>query len=38
LLSDNIGFKVAFFLVVACYAYILFFGYVKSKQKAFVSS
>jgi FHS family L-fucose permease-like MFS transporter len=38
LLSDNIGFKVAFFLVVACYAYILFFGYVKSKQKVFVSS
>jgi FHS family L-fucose permease-like MFS transporter len=32
LLADNIGFKMAFFLVIACYAYILYFGYVKSKS------
>ncbi len=38
LLADNIGFKTAFLLVIACYAYILFFGYVKSKQKLIVSS
>ena len=38
LLADNIGFKTAFLLVIACYAYILYFGYVKSKQKLTVSS
>jgi FHS family L-fucose permease-like MFS transporter len=38
LLADNIGFKTAFLLVIACYAYILFFGYVKSKQTLPVSS
>lgn len=38
LLADNIGFKTAFLLVIACYAYILYFGYIKSKQKLTVSS
>ena len=31
-LADNIGYKLALLLVIACYAYILFFGYVKSKS------
>jgi FHS family L-fucose permease-like MFS transporter len=31
LLTDNVGFKSALFLVIACYAYILFFGYKKQK-------
>jgi len=29
LLTDNVGFKWALFLVIACYAYILFFGFKK---------
>jgi FHS family L-fucose permease-like MFS transporter len=32
-LADTIGFKVAFILVILCYAYILFFGYKKQKTK-----
>ncbi|MGJ8665692.1 MAG: sugar MFS transporter [Patiriisocius sp.] len=32
LLSDSIGYKPAFFLVIACYAYILYFGYVKQRK------
>ena len=32
LLTDSVGFKPAFFLVIACYAYILFFGYLKQKN------
>ena len=27
LVTDNLGFKLALFLVIACYAYILFFSY-----------
>ena len=29
--SDVAGFKIALFLLVACYAYILYFGYKKLK-------
>lgn len=31
-LTDNIGFKMALFLLVACYGYILFFGILKKKS------
>ncbi|MBC8756156.1 sugar MFS transporter [Kordia sp. YSTF-M3] len=35
LLTDNIGFKTAFVLVLACYAYIMLYGFTKRrKQKA----
>lgn len=33
LLTDNLGFKLALLLVIACYGYILFFGYIKSNKK-----
>lgn len=33
LLADNIGYKSAFVLVIACYSYILYFGYVKQKNR-----
>ncbi len=33
LLADNIGFKLAFFLLIICYAYIFYYGYWKRKQK-----
>ena len=36
-LTDAIGFKIALLLIIACYAYILFFGYVKSKNTNLVS-
>lgn len=32
LLTDSLGFKMAFILVIICYAYILFFGYLKQKN------
>ena len=32
-LTDNIGFKFALFLLIACYGYILFFGILKGKRK-----
>lgn len=37
LLTDSVGFKAAFLLVIACYAYILFFGYLKQKNKPVAS-
>src|SRR5690554_2987207 len=36
-LTDNIGFKLALFLLIACYGYIAFFGIMKRK-KAILSS
>ncbi len=33
-LADGIGYKSAFVLVIACYAYILYFGYKKQKSIA----
>lgn len=32
LLTDNIGFKMALFLVIACYGYIVFFGIFKGRN------
>jgi MFS transporter, FHS family, L-fucose permease len=32
-LTDTIGFKIAFVLVIVCYAYILLFGYIKQRKK-----
>lgn len=32
LLTDNIGFKMALFLVIACYSYIVFFGIFKRRN------
>ncbi len=32
-LTDNIGFKMALVLVIACYCYILYFGILKGKKK-----
>lgn len=32
LLTDNIGFKTAFILVMACYAYIMIYGFTKRKK------
>lgn len=32
LLADSIGYKTAFVLVIACYGYILYFGYIKSRK------
>ncbi len=32
-LTDNIGFKFALFLLIACYGYILFFGILKGKRR-----
>jgi FHS family L-fucose permease-like MFS transporter len=32
LLTDSVGFKMAFILVIICYAYILWFGYLKQKK------
>lgn len=32
-LTDNIGFKMALFLIIACYGYILFFGILKGKNQ-----
>ncbi|WP_299188285.1 sugar MFS transporter [uncultured Aquimarina sp.] len=31
-LTDNIGFKIALLLVIVCYGYILFYGWLKSKK------
>ncbi len=31
-LTDNVGFKIAFFLLIACYGYILFFGILKNRR------
>jgi FHS family L-fucose permease-like MFS transporter len=31
-LADGIGYKSAFILVIACYSYILYFGYKKQKE------
>ncbi|WP_046745441.1 sugar MFS transporter [Kordia zhangzhouensis] len=31
LLTDNFGFKLAFILILACYGYILFYGFIKRK-------
>ena len=33
-LTDNVGFKIALLLVIACYGYILFFGIFKRKKMA----
>lgn len=33
-LTDNVGFKIAFVLVLFCYAYIMMFGFMKSRSKA----
>ncbi len=30
-LTDNVGFKIALFLLIACYGYILFFGIIKGR-------
>lgn len=35
-LTDNIGFKMALFFIIACYAYILFFGYRNFKKSVVV--
>ncbi|MCZ4319677.1 sugar MFS transporter [Aequorivita viscosa] len=32
-LTDNVGFKIALLLVIACYSYILIFGIIKGKRK-----
>ena len=32
LLTDHIGFKLAFMLVICCYGYILYYGWAKSKH------
>ncbi len=32
LLTDNIGFKMAFIFIILCYGYILWFGYRNSKK------
>ena len=32
-LIDGFGFKIAFILAIACYGYILYFGYLKNKRK-----
>lgn len=32
-LTDNLGFKIALLLIIACYLYILFFGIFKAKRK-----
>ena len=37
-LTDQIGFKLALFLVIACYVYILVFGYKKQKLKRISNS
>src|SRR5690606_18206639 len=31
-LTDNIGFKMALFLLIACYGYIVFFGILKGRN------
>ncbi len=31
-LTDNVGFKIALLLVIACYGYILFFGIIKGRK------
>ncbi len=36
-LTDNIGFKLAFILVILCYGYILYYGWMKNKKKASVN-
>jgi MFS transporter, FHS family, L-fucose permease len=33
LLTDNIGFKLAFIFIILCYGYILFYGYKNSKKE-----
>ncbi len=35
-LTDNIGFKLALLLVILCYGYILFYGWVKNKKHSTV--
>ena len=35
-LTDNIGFKLALFLLIACYGYIAFFGIMKRKEAVLV--
>lgn len=35
-LTDNIGFKLALFLLIACYGYIAFFGIMKRKKSVLV--
>jgi len=35
-LTDNIGFKFALFLIIACYGYILFFGFLKGKKNTII--
>jgi FHS family L-fucose permease-like MFS transporter len=34
-LTDKIGFKLALFLLIACYGYILFFGVLKGRKPIF---
>jgi MFS transporter, FHS family, L-fucose permease len=33
LLTDNIGFKLAFIFIILCYGYILFYGYKNYKKE-----
>ena len=35
-MTDQIGFKIALFFIIACYTYILYFGYRNSKKVAHV--
>jgi FHS family L-fucose permease-like MFS transporter len=32
-LTDNVGFKLALFFIIACYTYILWYGYKNSKKR-----
>lgn len=38
LIADSVGFKWAFILVLACYGYILYYGYYKRKNKGELQS
>lgn len=35
-LTDNVGFKMAFILIILCYGYILFYGYNNSKKAVII--
>ncbi len=35
-LTDNVGFKMAFILIILCYGYILFYGYKNSKKSVVI--
>lgn len=36
-LTDNVGFKMAFFLIIFCYGYILWYGFKNSKKQVTIS-